>query len=145
MRFAICHEDLAQRGDKDAVWAGEPAIARGAVRTIATLTRTGNSGDLTRLQINAPDDMVFRIGEIEAVVRRPCNAFRTREPRRLCWTSITGIAGLASARHMIDSSGRRIEAVHRVTLAQHQIKLPFAPGCDRAGAVQGSPRNRGAV
>ena len=117
MRLAVRHEHLAGRADEDAMRARKTATAGGAIRTITPLTSTHNRRDPTRFQLDSPDDMVFRVGKIEAVVRRPRNAFRPREPRRLCETSIAGIAGLARARNMIDSSGYCIEAVHRVPLA----------------------------
>src|SRR3954447_16038881 len=90
---------------------------------VRALQPAQNGGNNASLQVDSADGVTLRVREIQTVVRRPCDALRPRQLRLFRRTSIAGVAGFARSRYVVNTTGLRVDPVHRVALAQHQIEL----------------------
>src|SRR5437870_5277180 len=107
MVFAVSDVNGASLNE-DAMRTGQLARARLAIGSIAALAGTGYSRDNARAQVNAADDVVLSVGNIEALVGSIRHAFWTVQRitgrPELCGdrgTAVTRITQLAGASNML--------------------------------------------
>src|SRR6185369_2018163 len=76
MVFAVADVDGVAL-DEDAVRPREFARERITVRPVTALAGTDNGGDCSLFQINSPDDVILRVGNVQASVGGIGDALRT--------------------------------------------------------------------
>src|SRR5215210_4195159 len=79
MRFAVCDVDQASLVDEHAMRTIEFALQRIRFRSVAALARSQHCRDHGATQVDAPDGVALRVGDVDAAVSRPGDAFRSGE------------------------------------------------------------------
>src|SRR5262245_4252297 len=127
MVFAIADVDRASLNE-NTVRASEFAAKRVTVWAVAALAGTSHCGHCPLTQVDAANHMIFRIGNVEALVGCIGDALRTiqrtaggAELRRNGGTAIACIAQLASPGDVCETGMCRIDAEHFVSFAKNQI------------------------
>ena len=103
--------------------------------TVPALTRAEHGGDEAGSELDAANDMVFRIGHIQLAARIG-EPFGTCELRQAGRPAIARIALLAGTRQMMNRPGFRGDAVNRITFAKREIDVAFTIERQRPGPVQ---------
>src|SRR5579862_9530356 len=145
MRLAITNVHHALAAHENTVRAGELALERIAVRAVAALAGANNGGDDTGFEVDATDRMAFGIGDIEAVIGSPRDAFGAIEPCLGGGSTVALVTYFAGTGDVRNALRPRVDAIDGVAFAQHQVEVALRIAGDGARPVERGAGERSSI
>src|SRR5205823_8559375 len=116
---------------KYSVWPGESALQGITIRPITAFSCPRDQLNRSFMNVDHPDAVTFRVGEVNITARRDADPFGTLKRCQLGRPAIAAEALFSRAGHVVDSAGHvpllggaragfRIHLVDRVAFAQRE-------------------------